>query len=223
MRAGWCPRSMPPTPPTPPALLDGEGVPRSGTGGTVPSTFTTGYRYAGLGYTTVFDAAVAPVMARHSHAEMDDTPCVDAGFFALLGNDEYLLRQIDAGERDRARDYIAWVLGRHRRIRGEGGEPRRHRGVEGGAAEPDRSRPAARRPAGDPARHSRDHHRRGERAPRSRTRRTSTATTWASRGTPPPRSPPCRRWRAAGRTSPISSFTATAAPTAPGGDRRRRA
>ncbi|HEX2452023.1 MAG TPA: formylmethanofuran dehydrogenase subunit A [Gemmatimonadales bacterium] len=94
-----------------PALFDGEGLPRSGSGGTVPSTFTTGYRYAGLGYTTVFDAAVAPVMARHSHAEMDDTPCVDAGFFALLGNDEYLLRQIDAGERERARDYVAWMLG----------------------------------------------------------------------------------------------------------------
>jgi formylmethanofuran dehydrogenase subunit A len=94
-----------------PPLVDGEWIARSGTGGTVPSTFTTGYRYAGLGYTTVFDAAVAPVMARHSHAEMDDTPCVDAGFFALLGNDEYLLRQIDAGERERARDYVAWMLG----------------------------------------------------------------------------------------------------------------
>jgi formylmethanofuran dehydrogenase subunit A len=49
-------------------------------------------------------------MARHSHAELDDTPCVDGGFFVLLGNDEYLLRQIAAGERDRARDYAAWVL-----------------------------------------------------------------------------------------------------------------
>jgi formylmethanofuran dehydrogenase subunit A len=84
---------------------------RSGTGGTVPSTFTTGYRYAGLGYTTVFDAAVAPVMARHSHAELEDTPCIDGGFFALMGNDEYLLRQIAAGERDRARDYAGWLLG----------------------------------------------------------------------------------------------------------------
>jgi formylmethanofuran dehydrogenase subunit A len=84
---------------------------RSGSGGTVPSTFTTGYRYAGLGYTTVFDAAVAPVMARHSHAELEDTPCVDGGFFALMGNDEYLLRQIAAGERDRARDYAGWLLG----------------------------------------------------------------------------------------------------------------
>ncbi|MGN6393215.1 MAG: formylmethanofuran dehydrogenase subunit A [Gemmatimonadales bacterium] len=83
---------------------------RSGTGGTVPSTFTTGYRYAGLGYTTAFDAAVAPLTARHSHAELDDTPCVDGGIFVLMGNDEYLLRQVASGERDRARDYAAWLL-----------------------------------------------------------------------------------------------------------------
>jgi formylmethanofuran dehydrogenase subunit A len=93
-----------------PSLEDGS-IGRSGSGGTVPTTFTTGYRYAGLGYTTVFDAAVAPVMARHSHAELEDTPCVDGGFFALMGNDEYLLRQIAAGERERARDYAAWLLG----------------------------------------------------------------------------------------------------------------
>jgi formylmethanofuran dehydrogenase subunit A len=94
-----------------PALVPGEMPARSGTGGTLPSTFTTGYRYAGLGYTTVFDAAVAPITARHTHEEFDDTPIVDGGFFVLLGNDEYLLRQVDAGERDRARDYAAWVLG----------------------------------------------------------------------------------------------------------------
>ena len=93
-----------------PQLPDDEQPARSGTGGTVPSTFTTGYRYAGLGYTTAFDAAVAPLMARHSHSELDDTPCVDGGIFALMGNDEYLLRQIEAGERDRARDYAAWLL-----------------------------------------------------------------------------------------------------------------
>jgi formylmethanofuran dehydrogenase subunit A len=94
-----------------PALADGQPLARSGTGGTVPSTFTTGYRYAGLGYTTAFDAAVAPLTARHSHSELDDTPCVDGGIFVLMGNDEYLLRQIEAGERDRARDYAAWLLG----------------------------------------------------------------------------------------------------------------
>lgn len=98
-------------PVTAPVLADGEPQARSGSGGTVPTTFTTGYRYAGLGYTTVFDAAVAPVTARTSHAEFDDTPIVDGGFFVLLGNDEYLLRLIDAGERERAREYAAWLLG----------------------------------------------------------------------------------------------------------------
>ena len=94
-----------------PSLAPDEPPARSGTGGTVPSTFTTGYRYAGLGYTTAFDAAVAPLTARHSHGELDDTPCLDGGIFVLMGNDEYLLRQIEAGERDRARDYAAWLLG----------------------------------------------------------------------------------------------------------------
>ena len=56
---------------TAPRLEDG-AVARSGTGGTVPSTFATGYRYAGLGYTTVMEAAVAPLAARHAHAELDD-------------------------------------------------------------------------------------------------------------------------------------------------------
>ena len=97
--------------PSPAPLLRAGELPRSGVGGTVPSTFTTGYRYAGLGYTTVFDAAVAPSSARSAHAQFDDTPIVDGGFFALLGNDDYLLSTLDAGEDARARDYVAWLLG----------------------------------------------------------------------------------------------------------------
>lgn len=89
-------------------------IPRSGSGGSVPSTFTTGYRYAGLGYTTVFDAAVAAVSARDTHAQFDDTPIVDTGCYILMGNDAYLHRQIAAGERDRTRDYAAWLLQRTR-------------------------------------------------------------------------------------------------------------
>lgn len=93
-----------------PRLADGSPA-RSGTGGTVPSTFTTGYRYAGLGYTTAMEAAVAPLGARQAHAELDDTPIIDSGFFVLLGNDDYLLAQLAAGEGGRARDYVAWLLG----------------------------------------------------------------------------------------------------------------
>jgi formylmethanofuran dehydrogenase subunit A len=35
---------------------------------------------------------------------------VDGGFFVLLGNDEYLLRQVDVGEAGPGRDY-AWMIG----------------------------------------------------------------------------------------------------------------
>ena len=93
-----------------PRLADGPSS-RSGSGGTVPSTFATGYRYAGLGYTTVMEAAVAPLAARQAHAELDDTPLIDSGFYVLLGNDDYLLRQIAARETARARDYAGWLLG----------------------------------------------------------------------------------------------------------------
>src|SRR5260370_7294922 len=56
-------------------------------------------------------AAVAPPAARLAHAELDDTPIIDAGCYVLLGNDDYLLRQIAASEAARARDYAAWLLG----------------------------------------------------------------------------------------------------------------
>src|SRR5688572_7979275 len=53
----------------------------SGTIGSVPSTFATGYKYAGMGYTTAFDAAIPPLGARHAHEEFADTPCIDKGFY----------------------------------------------------------------------------------------------------------------------------------------------
>ena len=133
--------------------------------GTVPSTFTTGYRYAGLGYTTAFDAAVAPLTARHSHSELDDTPCLDGGIFVLMGNDEYLLRQIERGERDRARDYAAWLLratgGYAVKIVNPGGVEAWKTGQRNVASD----RRSGERPRHHASRHSGDAHRRGQRAP----------------------------------------------------------
>ena len=59
---------------------------RSGTAGSVPSTFTTGYQYAGLGYTTAVDAAIPPLGARHAHHEFRDTPVIDKAILVLMGN-----------------------------------------------------------------------------------------------------------------------------------------
>ena len=84
---------------------------RSGTTGSVPSTFATGYLYAGLGYTTAFDAAVPPLAARHAHEEFHDTPLIDKGFFVLLGNNHYVMRQIAAGNKERLCAFAAWLIG----------------------------------------------------------------------------------------------------------------
>ena len=84
---------------------------RSGTMGSVPSTFATGYKYAGLGYTTAFDAAIPPLAARHVHEEFEDTPCIDKGFFVLMGNNHFVMESIQHNEPERLRSFIAWLLG----------------------------------------------------------------------------------------------------------------
>src|SRR5256884_4851074 len=80
---------------------------RSGTTGSVPSTFATGYLYAGLGYTTAFDAAIPPLGARHAHEEFHDTPIIDKGFLVLFGNNHYVLNQVAAKNMERLRAYAA--------------------------------------------------------------------------------------------------------------------
>ncbi|MGF1578602.1 MAG: formylmethanofuran dehydrogenase subunit A [Gemmataceae bacterium] len=85
-------------------------ITRSGTTGSVPSTFATGYLYAGLGYTTAFDAAIPPLGARHAHEEFQDTPVIDKGFFVLMGNNHYALNQIAANEPEKLKSFVAWLL-----------------------------------------------------------------------------------------------------------------
>jgi formylmethanofuran dehydrogenase subunit A len=82
----------------------------SGTMGSVPSTFATGYKYIGLGYTTAFDAAVPPLLARHTHEEFADTPCIDKGFYVLMGNNHYVMNAIRDNEPERLRAFMAWLL-----------------------------------------------------------------------------------------------------------------
>ncbi len=83
----------------------------SGTMGSAPSTFATGYTYAGLGYTTAFDAAIPPLDARHVHEEFDDTPCLDKGFYVLVGNNHYVMQSAKEGDEQKMKDFLAWLLG----------------------------------------------------------------------------------------------------------------
>ena len=96
--------------------LDRTEMLRSGSGGLVPSTFATGYRYSLLGYTTVVEAAAPPVAARHVLSELRDTPMIDKAFLILMGNNQVLFELIresrgavGAGG-DRIKDAVAWWL-----------------------------------------------------------------------------------------------------------------
>jgi formylmethanofuran dehydrogenase subunit A len=80
-------------------------------GGPAPSTLAAGYRYAAMGYTACFEPAMLPSNARQAHMEMGDTPIVDRGAYALLGNDDFLLRMMARGApQAQINDYVAWTL-----------------------------------------------------------------------------------------------------------------
>jgi formylmethanofuran dehydrogenase subunit A len=83
---------------------------RSGSGGTVPSTFATGYRYATLGYTTAMEAAVTPIGARHTLEELHDTPVIDKGFYVLLGNNIFLQQLLKEGRKEEFKHAVAWWI-----------------------------------------------------------------------------------------------------------------
>ncbi len=86
------------------------GVTRAGIGGQTPTTFATGYLYAGMGYTTVIEAAVPILSAKHTHEELHDTPIVDKGSCLLMANNEIVLDLLEAGENERAKDVVAWLI-----------------------------------------------------------------------------------------------------------------
>lgn len=86
------------------------GVRRSGVGHSVPSVFTTGYRYAILGYTTVFEPATPPLKTIHTHDELNDIPIVDKACFPLFGNNWFVMEYIRDGKLKECAAYIAWLM-----------------------------------------------------------------------------------------------------------------
>ena len=92
-------------------LVEKTKLTRSGCGHAAPSSLTTGYRYAEMGYTACFEPAMAPSNARQSHMEMADTPMVDKGAYAMLGSDDFFLRMLSS-KKDQAAisDYVGWII-----------------------------------------------------------------------------------------------------------------
>ncbi len=76
-----------------------------------PSTINTGLRYIEMGYTAAFEPAILAINARQAHLEMGDTPMIDKGGYAMLGNDDYFLRLLaNKADQKAINDYVAWTL-----------------------------------------------------------------------------------------------------------------
>ncbi len=75
------------------------------------STYETGTIYAGMGFTTVVEPAVAPHQALQAHLELSDIPIIDKATLTILGNDDFLLGLLRDGESPAAiADYVAATL-----------------------------------------------------------------------------------------------------------------
>lgn len=89
-------------------------VTHSGSGYTVPSVYKQGYDYAAMGYTTVFEAAMPPLEARHTHEEMRATPILDMGAYMVLGNNWFIMRYLKEGDVEKAAAYVSWMMRTHK-------------------------------------------------------------------------------------------------------------
>ncbi|MEM2739529.1 MAG: formylmethanofuran dehydrogenase subunit A [Candidatus Bathyarchaeia archaeon] len=85
-------------------------VTRSGVGHTVPSTKAIGYRYARMGYTTVFEAASPPIKQKHTWEELNDIPIIDKAALTVMGNNWFIMDFISQNRVEDAAIYAAWLL-----------------------------------------------------------------------------------------------------------------
>ncbi|MGO9673205.1 MAG: formylmethanofuran dehydrogenase subunit A [Methylocella sp.] len=75
------------------------------------STYETGVIYAGMGFTTVVEPAVAPHQAVQAHLELSNIPIIDKATLTILGNDDFLLGLLRDGESPSAiSDYVAATI-----------------------------------------------------------------------------------------------------------------
>lgn len=83
---------------------------RAGLAGTTPTTFATGYVYAGMGWTTANEAAVPILSAKHTHEELRDTPIIDRCCCVLMANNEIILDLLENGDTEKAKHVAAWQV-----------------------------------------------------------------------------------------------------------------
>ncbi len=85
-------------------------ITRPCTGYTVPNVYAMGYRYAQMGYTTVFEAAQAIMKSRHTHEELEEIPIIDKGALTLFGSNWPTMDYVREKDMDKLAAYVAWGL-----------------------------------------------------------------------------------------------------------------
>jgi formylmethanofuran dehydrogenase subunit A len=85
-------------------------ITRSGVGRSIPSTFTTGYRYSRMGYTTIMNPSMPPLEAKHTHEELSDTPMLDKATYPLLGDWWFALEYIAQDNIEECARHVAWIM-----------------------------------------------------------------------------------------------------------------
>ncbi len=73
----------------------------------VPTIHATGALYAALGYTTVFDAAIATSAAGLAHMELADLPILDKGIYLLAADEAAVLSAAARGDSSELRRLVA--------------------------------------------------------------------------------------------------------------------
>jgi formylmethanofuran dehydrogenase subunit A len=76
----------------------------------VPTIHATGALYAALGYTTVFDAAIATGAAALAHRELAELPILDKGIYLLAADDAAVLAALARGDDGLVRRLIGDVI-----------------------------------------------------------------------------------------------------------------
>src|SRR4030042_5996124 len=83
---------------------------RSGVGYSIPSTFTTGYRYSRMGSPPIMNPSMPPLEAKHTHEELSDTPMLDKATYPLLGDWWFVLEYLKNESIDELARHVAWIM-----------------------------------------------------------------------------------------------------------------
>jgi formylmethanofuran dehydrogenase subunit A len=75
-----------------------------------PPAEVAAQRYIALGFTTVFDAASSPLLARQTSNDLHRMNGVDRGTFTQVGDHRLLLHALARGDRTEVRDVLFWLL-----------------------------------------------------------------------------------------------------------------